>query len=150
MRTLLLKLHPASLAEVGLPELLRQLVEATSSRGAVTVDLQLSGEARPLPAEVNIGLYRLVQESLNNVSKHAEARNAWVKLAYQGDRVDLEVRDDGRGFDPNPALVPSGHFGLGIMRERADALGAVLALDSQVGEGTVVRIAWQEQLVSAQ
>ena len=128
MRTLLLELRPTSLAEARLPDLLRQLIEATSSRGDVAVDLQLAGEPRALPAEVNVGLYRLAQESLNNVCKHAEADNAWVKVAYQDDRVDLEVGDDGRGFDPDPALVPSGHFGLGMMRERADALGATLGV----------------------
>jgi len=149
MRTLLLELRPAALAEANLPDLLRQLVEATSSRGAALVDLRLDGESRPLPAEVNVGLYRLAQESLNNICKHAEARTAWVKLAYGAGRVDLEVGDDGRGFDPDPSHIPSGHFGLGMMRERADALGATLALDSHVGEGTVVRIAWQETAVPA-
>jgi signal transduction histidine kinase len=149
MRTLLFELRPAALAEASLVDLIRQLVEATSSRGAVLVELTLSGDPRPLPAEVNVGLYRLTQEALNNVCKHAEARQAWVKLAYGRGRVELVVRDDGRGFDPDPALIPAGHFGLGIMRERAELLGAKLRVDSRVGAGTTVRIAWRQSGIAA-
>ncbi len=149
MRTLLLELRPSALAEANLSDLLRQLVEATTSRGAVLVELNLVGEPRSLPADVNVGLYRLAQEALNNTCKHAEARHAWVEFTYGPGSAELEVRDDGNGFDTDPALVPAGHFGLRIMRERADALGATLRVESRVGGGTIVHVAWHDSAVAA-
>ena len=86
-------------------------------------------------------IYRLAQEALNNVVKHAKARNVAVELSGTADGVDLSVIDDGRGFD---ALVaPAGHFGLSIMRERAESIGATLTVDSRPGAGTRVLLAWR-------
>jgi signal transduction histidine kinase len=143
MRTLLVELRPAALADMQLGDLLRQLAEATTSRGSVLVEVELDGEPPRLPPELNVGLYRLAQEALNNVSRHADARHAWVRLRSQADWLDLQVRDDGCGFNPDPALIPPGHFGMRIMRERADALDLTLEVESQVGIGTTVRIAWR-------
>ncbi|MEB2288004.1 MAG: cache domain-containing protein [Anaerolineae bacterium] len=139
MRTLLLELRPASLVEAELGALLTQLAEAFTARARVPVALTVESVA-PLPAEVRIALYRIAQEALNNIARHADATQVRVQLSGDERRAELTVADDGRGFDL--ATVSSDHLGLGIMRERAEALGATLVVASQVGSGTVVSVRW--------
>jgi signal transduction histidine kinase len=93
-----------------------------------------------IPEEVKVALYRIAQESLNNVAKHAGATRATVRLRCEPDRVALRVRDDGKGFDP--AGGSSDSLGLGIMRERAEAIGAELTIESEIGKGTAVTVRW--------
>src|SRR5262249_8649720 len=104
------------------------------------IRLQLSGRTGGLPSEVQIALYRLVQESLANVVKHARANSATVTLQADGEQIRICVDDDGQGFDP--AVVVPGHLGLAVMRERATASGASLTVDSQPDAGTRVRVVW--------
>jgi signal transduction histidine kinase len=85
-------------------------------------------------------LYRLAQEGLNNVVRHARASEAEVRLQWTPEQVTLSITDNGQGFDP--AAVPPGHFGIGFMKERADALGAALSIASSPGAGTTVSIVW--------
>jgi signal transduction histidine kinase len=92
-----------------------------------------------LPVDVKVALYRIAQESLNNVAKHAGASQATVRMRC-GDDVELEVVDDGLGFDVDG--VPPDSLGLGIMQERAKDIGAELSVESEVGEGTTVRVRW--------
>jgi len=149
MRTLLLELRPSALIEAELGDLLRQLAESITGRARVPVSVEVEGECA-LPPEVKVALYRIAQEALNNVAKHAAASQAAVSLRYllpspcQGEgpgvRVELRISDDGRGFDPQG--VPPESLGLGIMRERAEAIGAALRIKSQVGQGTQVVVAW--------
>jgi signal transduction histidine kinase len=139
MRTLLLELRPAALTEVALPELLRQLTEAITGRARLSVSLEVEGE-RALPPDVQVALYRIAQEALNNVAKHASAGEAWVHLRLAPERVELRVSDDGRGFDP--AAVAPGRLGLGGMRERAEAIGATLRVEAHPGGGTEIDVAW--------
>jgi signal transduction histidine kinase len=138
MRTLLMELRPNALVDAPLPALLRQLVEAMIGRARITIDLHTEGERR-LPPEVQVGLYRVAQEALNNVVKHAHASQAVVTLRL-GDTVRLAIADDGAGFDPG--AVTADHLGLRIMRERADAIGALLNVYSEPGEGTQVSVVW--------
>src|SRR5262249_30025741 len=144
MRQLLLELRPAALADAGLGELLRQLGEATTGRSGLQVDLSVEGPSvegqAGLPRDVQIALYRIAREALNNAAKHAGAERAHVSLDWAPDGVELRIADDGRGFDP--AAVPAGHLGLGIMRERAGAVGARLEVESRVGAGTRVAVTW--------
>ncbi len=142
MRTLLLELRPSVLREVALNDLLRQLCEAITGRARLPVQLAIEGEA-DLPPEVRVAFYRVAQESLNNVAKHAGATAVSVSLHSRDDATELVVSDDGRGFDPTH--IPPDHLGLSIMRERAEAVGAVLALDSVPGQGTRVRLYWQRE-----
>jgi signal transduction histidine kinase len=160
MRTLLLELRPAALLETSLADLLRQLGEAASGRTGIPVSVQVEGQAK-LPPDVHIAFYRITQEALNNVVKHARARQATVQLCYSGEdqaatsrktrqaegagagpSVLLSIRDDGRGFDP--AQVPHNRLGLGIMQERAQAIGATLTVESQPGHGTQVTVEWEQ------
>lgn len=143
MRSLLLELRPAALAEMELGELLRQAVVAFSGKSRTRASLKLVG-SRPLPMAVQFTLYRIAQEALNNVAKHSRAAEVEVCLQMESDTVKLAVCDDGRGFDP--ARLPPGCMGLSILRERARAIGATLDICSRPGEGTEIVVSWTEPL----
>ncbi len=139
MRTLLLELRPATLTESSLDELLQQLAAAVIGRSRVQVAVQIAGEdKRPLPPDLQVALYRIAQEALNNVVKHAGATQVTVTLRFLPACVELVVADNGRGFNPDTISVHS--LGLGIMRERAAKIGADLHIDSQVGAGTTLTV----------
>ncbi len=142
MRTLLLELRPAGLAEKPLGQLLRHLTEAMTSRTRVPISLVVEGHSL-LPADQQIALYRISQEALNNISKHSGAGRVSVELRCQPDRVTLCVADDGSGFDPG--MVRPDRFGMGMMRERAEGIGAHLEVRSQPGQGTRVMVDWQQE-----
>jgi signal transduction histidine kinase len=140
MRALLLELRPAALERGELGDLLRQLSEAITGRARVPVTVNIEGHAT-LPAEVQVGLYRIAQEALNNVAKHAAAGSVSVELRSSDKEVRLTVSDDGRGYDPED--VSPEHLGLSIMGERAEAIGAELRVDSQPKRGTRVMVTWR-------
>ena len=136
MRTLLVELRPGALTELPLGDLLRQLGEATAGRTSLRIDLQLEAEQRrSLPPEVQVALYRIAQESINNIVRHANANAVRIELRFglQGE-VTMRISDDGRGFDAGS--IPGGHLGVGIMRERAESIGATMSLTSRPGLGT--------------
>jgi PAS domain S-box-containing protein len=137
MRTLLFELRPASLADAELGYLLHQLSESITGRSRIPVDVLVEGEC-DLPPEVKVAFYRITQEALNNVAKHANAGHAHVKLSCKTDEVSLSISDDGTGFDINE--VQGGSLGLGIMRERAKGIGAELKIDSRTGEGSKIEV----------
>jgi PAS domain S-box-containing protein len=139
MRTLLLELRPATLTEVEIGELLRQLTEAVTGRARVPISLQ-TDEACDLPPDVKIAFYHVAQEALNNVAKHARASRPTVTLTCNGPQTCLQVQDDGRGFVIQE--VTAEHLGLTIMHERAEGIGARLEIHSEVGKGTKVSIQW--------
>ena len=96
-----------------------------------------------VPADVQVALYRIAQEALNNVAKHARASQVAVTLSYMGDLVVLDVQDDGIGFDPAKFQAPlaagaTGGFGLAAMRERVEQLGGTLLVESAPDEGTTL------------
>ena len=98
-----------------------------------------------LPAEVQVAAYRICQEALNNVAKHAEASKVEIYEIYleqEGAAIELRIRDDGQGFDPEQTT--SGHYGLSMMRERAEAVGALLTITSQPGHGTELIFRWSK------
>jgi signal transduction histidine kinase len=139
MRTLLLEMRPAALAESWLGDLLQHLVDATESRTRIPIGLTVDGRLT-LPSDVTIALYRIAQEALNNAIRHSGAHQVLVTLRCDTDALELVVVDDGRGFDRSD--VGAGQFGLRIMRERADAIGASFTIDSQNRHGTLVTAAW--------
>ena len=142
MRTLLLELRPSALRDQAMGQLLEMLVEAARARSGAIVTLKIEGD-RPLPEDVTITLHRITQESLNNVAKHAEASEINIRLICDTEQVVLHIADDGRGFDPE--TIPSGHLGVGIMRERAQKIGATFQVDSKPGDGTIVTVTWSDQ-----
>jgi signal transduction histidine kinase len=141
MRTLLLELRPAALTERSLGELLTQLTTALTSRSRVPIDLTVEGDSF-LPPGTQIALYRIAQEALNNVAKHAAATEVSIRLRCDPGRVALSIQDDGRGFDPADALPDQ--LGLGIMQERAESIGARLEIRTRPGDGTRVTVRWSE------
>jgi signal transduction histidine kinase len=142
MRTLLLELRPTALLQAETGELFKYLVNAFTGRTRVPVRLVFEGSPA-LPGEVKIGLYRIAQEALNNIAKHAEASQVSLTLLCQSERVTLEIRDDGIGFEPGE--IPAEHLGLRIMKERAAAIGADLSIDSSPGQGTTVYVRWDRE-----
>jgi len=150
MRTLLLELRPAALVEANLRDLLRQLGEAVAGRAGVPVTVAVD-DFGPLPEEVHVALYRIAQEALNNVVKHAQASQVEVLLHCEdGDdqdtdmfQIELTIGDNGRGFDL--AHIPPDRLGLGIIRERAQAIGAGLEIESQPEQGTRISVVWKEK-----
>jgi two-component system nitrate/nitrite sensor histidine kinase NarX len=140
MRTLLLELRPGELADRKLSELLSQLTDALSTRTELPILLTVVGDCQ-LPSHVQIACYRITQEALNNIIKHARANRAWVNLKCDQDQVTLRISDDGRGFDPESRQFHQ--LGLQIMGERAEAIGADLTIKSQPGQVTEVSVVWQ-------
>ncbi len=142
MRTLLLELRPSRLTEVGLGDLLRQLTEAITGRARVPITLEVERQCT-LPPKVQVSLYRTAQEALNNVAKHAHANQAMVKLRCEPDSAELSITDNGRGFVLEN-LEPDS-LGLSIMRERAESIGALLKIESEIGQGTSVKVVWRDK-----
>lgn len=132
---LIAELRPAALDEIGLVPALRTLAERKGREGGLEIEVlaRLEDAGARLPAETESVLYRLVQEALNNVVKHAGASRAEAVLERVGDVVEVAVSDDGSGFDP---ATTSGGFGLTGMRERVELAGGTLRIDANVGKGT--------------
>jgi PAS domain S-box-containing protein len=147
MRLLLAELRPSTLTDAELGDLLHLLGNALAGRTNIPIHVTVTGqeamqEQRVLPPDVQVALYRLCQEGLNNIAKHAGASQVDIQLQYATGEVELRIRDDGRGFDPEQ--TPPGHYGLSMMRERATAMGATLSITSQPGHGTEIVIRWAE------
>jgi signal transduction histidine kinase len=142
MRTLLFELHPRALYETELRDLLWQLSETAKGRAHINVIFEAEGTCR-LPFSVHEAFFRIAQEGLNNVVKHARARQLHFILKCEDCGAELSIRDDGVGFDL--AAVSSDHLGINIMRERAAEAGILLSIDSQVDAGTIVKLTWHER-----
>jgi PAS domain S-box-containing protein len=140
MRTLLLELRPAALANSPLIDLLRQLGQAASGRSDLKVEVRAVGQ-RALPIEVHVAFYRIAQEALNNILKHAGATRVKTQLRLTRNGARLRVADNGRGF--NVSAVPSGH-GLGIMHERAASIGASVTIESRSPGGSQLQLVWHD------
>jgi signal transduction histidine kinase len=152
MRTLLIELRPSALIEANFGDLLSQLAEAASGREGLPVNVEVDCECS-LPPDVHIALYRIAQEALNNVVKHARANQVDLRVRCSQcgkekpgpqtpKEIILRVSDDGRGFDQDQ--VQSNQLGLSIMHERAEDIGASLNLTSEPESGTLVEVIWRE------
>lgn len=136
-RTISFELTPSILEDFGLVTALREL--ASRIPPSLHVDLNLRGLAEPLPALLATAVYRIVQELLNNVMKHAQAQEVFVQVAREDDQLHLSVEDDGVGMDSNqPARTGKGGIGLAGIRTRVGLLGGTFALHSHPGRGTAV------------
>jgi signal transduction histidine kinase len=145
LRALLLELRPTALEQATLTDALRKLGLAMSLRAGVPIAVDIAGAAdpeSPLPVAVKVAFYRVAQEALMNAAKYAKAHTIRLRLRTVGkSRMTLEITDDGRGFDPQ--AIPAGHFGLSIMHERAQGVGARVQIRSHAGHGTVVAMTWR-------
>jgi signal transduction histidine kinase len=151
MRTMLLELRPETVIKTPLDDLLAQSIEALTSR----MEIETQAKIQPvpeLPPDVHVNIYRVAQETLNNVVKHSRAEHLDVGLLttpqfssengrdWQG-QVQLSVQDDGKGFDPEE--VPANSLGIGIMRERSAEIGATLTIDGRPDQGTAITLIWK-------
>ncbi len=142
MRALLAELRPSTLTDAELGDLLHLLANAFTGRTNIPARVSVEGQG-VLPAEVQVAIYRICQEALNNVVKHAGASNVEIVLKHHATAIELSMRDDGRGFATSE-LTPSGHYGLSMMRERAEEMGAHLFITSRTGHGTDINLHWTE------
>jgi PAS domain S-box-containing protein len=143
IRRAIFALRPVALDEVGFFPALRQLAADFDNLYQFYVDLHIAGDEECLPSTLELPLFRIVQEALSNVSKHAQASLVWIGLNLtQDEAVRLAIRDNGLGFDPNglEETMQGGHLGLKQMRERVEKAGGTLVIDSQPGQGTEVRV----------
>jgi signal transduction histidine kinase len=140
MRILLMEMRPDALAEAPLATLFGQLAAAAEASSRISVHLDVR-PGDPVPQRVSLALFRIAQESLQNVNRHSGASGVWVMLDLSGAVVRLEVRDDGCGFDA--ADVTPEHLGLAMMRERAADAGVRIAVDGRPGNGTTVTAEWR-------
>ncbi len=144
LRNIISDLRPPQLDELGLGAALRWYAQAYARRRAVPVDLIIEGNDDRLPADYRTVLFRIAQESLTNIAKHAHAEQVAVRLHVGDDSVNLEIADDGIGFDPSLpeqlARQPGVGWGVVGMRERALLLGGTCVIDTAPGKGTCVRV----------
>ena len=139
MRALLAELRPSTLTDAELGDLLRLLGSAFTGRTDIPAVVTVVGEG-VLPSDVQVAIYRVCQEALNNVAKHAGASKVDIYLKHEESGIDLGIRDDGQGFILGQTT--SGHYGLDMMRERAEAVDALFSITSQPGHGTELSIHW--------
>ncbi|NOH01875.1 MAG: sensor histidine kinase [Chloroflexi bacterium] len=143
LRRLTRALRPIYLEDLGLVTALEMLARETSQNNHLAVDFQKTGRERRLSREVELSLYRIAQEALNNTVKHSNASRANLKIAFEDSEIQMEVGDNGDGFAvPNSPteFAPAGHFGLLGVHERADLIGARLELESALGKGTRLKV----------
>jgi signal transduction histidine kinase len=139
MRSLIFELRPAELETAGLAAALRKHVEVLRRLHEQEIDVRVEGDRR-LPPGIEKGLLRIAQEALGNALRHAGASRVELSLVTRDSRVALRVADDGRGFDPEEAAARSRRLGLTSMRERTEALGGTLSIESEPGSGTTVAV----------
>ena len=133
------RLRPAMLDELGLPAALELLAREANDAGATPVELRVVGEPSPLPEEVKTALFRVSQEALANVAKHAKARRVELNLNFTADGVALDISDDGQGFEVDRIqLDPNRGIGLRNMRERLASIGGTFEVHAAPGAGTLL------------
>lgn len=135
LRDLAIGLRPSGLAEHGLESALERQADRLRAGGDTNVDIAMAGLPPDLPEEVEIAVFRVVQEALTNVQRHAHARNAGVLVTAKGDRIRVLVEDDGVGFTP---ADPTDRLGLTGMRERIALIGGEVTVESSPGKGAVI------------
>jgi signal transduction histidine kinase len=146
MRALIFELRPGNLEQDGLTRALRTHTAALQGRIGLPIVVEAELDER-LPLAIEEVLYRIAQEALHNVVKHAGARQVRVDVGRTGAGVRLRIQDDGKGFDP--ATVPDGHLGLAGMRARADKIGARFTCRSASGQGTLIEVVVPDTAIAA-
>ncbi|HSH02922.1 MAG TPA: sensor histidine kinase [Anaerolineae bacterium] len=145
MRGLLVELKPMILTDTTLADLLRQLGNALTGRINIPVTITVIGsEQQSFPTDVHIAFYRICQEAIQNIIKHAHANEVKIQLLVEEGTIELFIHDDGHGYDHDQAS--SGHYGLTMMQERAESIDALFTITSQPNEGTLIRISWTKDI----
>ncbi|MDD5702304.1 MAG: sensor histidine kinase [Dehalococcoidales bacterium] len=143
VRRICLDLSPKILDDFGLVPSLSWLVNSFNSSGNSTAAIEITGSEHKLSPEIEINLFRIVQESLNNISRHANASTVSVKIEFNLETVKISIQDNGKGFsmkDIVDDLSKAGKLGLISMQQRAQLLNGILDISSQPGKGTRISI----------
>jgi signal transduction histidine kinase len=137
IRSLSQALHPVLLEEAGLENTLDWYIPTVERQTGLVLHYEKTGTSFPIATNAGVQIYRVVQEGLNNISRHSGAKEAWIRLRFEEQQLQLEVEDHGRGFSPSP-----GHTGIGLvaMRERAQIVGGNLSVSGIPSGGTLVRL----------
>jgi two-component system sensor histidine kinase DegS len=138
-RKLIFGLRPMTLDDLGLAPTIRRLLDVVRERTGVIGDICISGDTQRFDPAIEIGLFRVVQEALNNVEKHAQANCVRIRIDFRQQAISLLVEDDGNGFDMSVATGAE-QFGLTGMKERISLIGGEIKISSQLGRGTKVYI----------
>jgi signal transduction histidine kinase len=134
-------LHPPTLDAFGLAPSLRRYAERFQEYSGMPCELRVEGEPYRLPPEMELGVYRIMQEALQNVSAHARARQVEVSLTFASEAVSLVIADDGQGFDLDWVQRNQiGHLGIMGMQERAESLGGRVVIETAPGQGTHIKL----------
>ncbi|RME51712.1 MAG: hypothetical protein D6796_00305, partial [Caldilineae bacterium] len=143
LRHIIADLRPSQLDDLGLVAALQWYIQQFEKRYAIPTRLVVQGDVIRLPSEYETVLFRITQEALTNVARHAQAHQATVELAFFPAQITLTITDDGAGFEPHKALWPDGHttgWGLLGMQERASLVGGEWRVHSAPGEGTQIQV----------
>jgi len=134
-------LRPSHLDDLGLAATLRWYTKDIQSRTSLTVNFEILGDKKPLLTEVKTTLFRIAQEALTNVIKHADAKFVHLLLIYGETTVGIKIEDDGSGFDSHKlTAINHPHYGITGMKERASLLGGYFSIESSPGSGTIVEV----------
>jgi signal transduction histidine kinase len=133
-------LRPAQLDDLGLISALEYLKDDSVSAG-LDVSIEIQGKARRLDSVTETVLFRVAQEALHNVVRHAQVRQARILLVFQSQEITLKIEDSGLGFNPVQSFAPPRGWGLAGMRERVESVGGQLSIESEPGMGTIVEVA---------
>ena len=137
IRTLSQALHPVLLEEAGLESTLDWYIPTVERQAGLTLHYEKTGKPFPVETGAGVHVYRVLQEALNNVSRHSGAREAWIRLKFSANSLELEVEDHGTGFVAEKMQRGIGHV---AMRERAELIGGVLTISPRAPGGTLVRL----------
>ncbi len=144
LRALLYDLRPPTLMHFGLSKVIHIYAQDLQERHPeIALELDVMDDERRVPDETRLALFRIFQAGLDNVVKHAHADRVWIAYNLQSDQFFLQLRDNGAGFDVTKdydLLTKEGHFGLLGMKERAEAIGAVFSVESEIGKGTTITV----------
>ncbi len=157
IRQIIFDMRPMSLDDLGLVPAVRQLISKMRERDILEASLQVDGEERKIPKHVEVSLFRIIQEALNNVNRHAGVKKAKVRMLYRENMLAVLIVDEGHGFDMDAmeeqaqgengeaaestdGMKPDGHYGILGMKERAGIIGAEISIVSAVGKGTRVHL----------
>lgn len=143
IRTISQNLRPLILDDLGLKASLRSVIKELSKRRKIKIELKIDRFTNNLPSEIELQLYRIIQEALNNIDKHSKAQNVKVIINVKNDRLNIFIKDDGKGFiiEKNlPKNLKKGKYGLIGMKERTESLGGTFNIKSIIGQSTEINI----------
>jgi len=150
IRRIIFDLRPMALNDSGIVHALKKYIDNFSQTYNIEVDLKITGQEKRLPPTIEVALFRLIQEGMTNAAKHSGTSKITIKLKFEDDWINIEIRDYGHGFDVNSVLSnPGEHFGLIGMKERIEMFSGRFNITSRIKQGTVLQISIPSHLKEA-